>query len=389
MMEQSADLLTQQIDETMLAPIVRQVLGGKHANLTGWTCEPIHAGIGVGTAIYRVTGEALDQGKSVPWTAILKILIEQPDHVDPEGWFYWQREADFYASSLPGELPNDFRAVQCYAVNERPSANGPSEIWLWLEDVRESVALWTLDDYFQAAFHLGRFNGTFLVQDHLPSRPWLCRNGIQSLIEAAGPYVRLLQENRTNPLVQILWDNAGYEAYTAHWRNRQHYYEMLRLPPQTLCHYDAHRANLFLLGGANPERSITAIDWSYIGYGPVGADLMLLIGYALLLDGNPPEATMEIEAKAFDSYMNGLAAAGWNGNPDLVRLGQKAAGVYARAGIMRMILDVILSDERRQQIEQATGLSTAEWIGGFDVVEALGERWLEEAESLYTTLAVP
>ena len=46
--------------------------------------------------------------------------------------------------------------------------------WIWMEDIEDSKADWTLDDFRDIAARLGRFNGAWLTGRAAPSFDWLC-----------------------------------------------------------------------------------------------------------------------------------------------------------------------------------------------------------------------
>jgi hypothetical protein len=71
------------VDQAVLAPLVRRALNSEAVEVTDWSHEQLHAGIGAGTAIYRFTGQGRDKGQTVPWSLILKVLRPTADGDDP------------------------------------------------------------------------------------------------------------------------------------------------------------------------------------------------------------------------------------------------------------------------------------------------------------------
>ena len=62
------------IDAATLTPLVQRALNRPTAVVLTWTCETLHGGLGTGAAVYRFAGQARDQGETVPWSLILKVL---------------------------------------------------------------------------------------------------------------------------------------------------------------------------------------------------------------------------------------------------------------------------------------------------------------------------
>lgn len=285
-------------------------------------------------------------------------------------------------------LKGNILPPRCFQVTEIQDEGTASEVWLWLEDIQDGVIdQWSIDDYRQAAFHLGHFNGQYLLKSGRLPLPWLCRQGISSAIEAASPAVALLGQNRDNPLVVQYLPDDDYEIFLTRWQGRRRYYEMLEFSPQTLCHFDAHRGNLFLRKSLGVGSELIAIDWSYVGYGAVGADLFFLMVYSLLADGNPPQMTEALARETFEGYLAGLGKAGWSGDPDLVRLGYTSAAALFRVGGVRFVLGNLLDDDQKARMEQAMGGSITDYIARFHEYEVVFERILVEAEMLYRRLA--
>lgn len=94
-----------QIDEATLTPLVQRALDRPTAVVLTWTCETLHGGLGTGTAVYRFAGQARDQGETVPWSLILKVLWADPSRADPAHPEWWCREAEAYRSNTLARLP--------------------------------------------------------------------------------------------------------------------------------------------------------------------------------------------------------------------------------------------------------------------------------------------
>ena len=100
------------------------------------------------------------------------------------------------------------------------------------------------------------------------------------------------------------------------WADRESFLAALDRLPQTLQHSDAGRKNLFLRRSDAGKAETIAIDWGWIGIGPIGSELAPLVASASLwfMDVQP-EDLPEVEQIAFAGYLQGLREAGWRGMP--------------------------------------------------------------------------
>jgi hypothetical protein len=172
------------IDQATLTPLVQSALGSKTVEVVNWECEQLHGGIGLGTAIYRFSGEGHDRGQKVPWSLILKTLCPAEDNANVSAWNYYKREADAYQSGLLDDLPGGLAAPRCFGVTEHPDGT----CWIWLEDVAEEIGShWPLEHFGVVARHAGQFNGAYLVERSLPSWPWLSSDWLRGYIALSAP----------------------------------------------------------------------------------------------------------------------------------------------------------------------------------------------------------
>src|SRR5439155_4390297 len=124
-------------------------------------------------------------------------------------------------------------------------------------------------------------------------------------------------------LMERVYPNEVAEQIFQIWDERELLLDALtRLPPQTFCHRDAFRRNLF----ARRTQTV-AVDWAYSGIGAVGEEIAPLVWGSLGFRDVPIEQAQELEALVFNSYLDGLRDAGWNGDARLVRFGYAAASV--------------------------------------------------------------
>jgi hypothetical protein len=354
MMATALDTQVQTMPAATLAPIVQQALKRDAATPTQWTVELFRGNRGGGMSpatIYRFMGSAQDQGETLPWSLILKVLTE-PQEGDPPEWLSsWRREVDFYRSELAQSLSG--LRTACYSVKEQTDTTGRVSYWLWLEDLTTNADThWSLQDYHLVARHLGQFNGAFLGDLPLPSATWLSMTGTRGYVEAAAPWVTRLQENQDHPLVRPAYPPAAVESFLQLWQDRELYLNTLDRLPQTLCHRDAQRSNLFLRVDAAGYSEMVAIDWSSVGLGNIGLDINQLIVFHLFAVAVDTSEAAMLDQAIFAGYLDGLRDAGWRGDPAWVRLGYTASTIRGRTtGIFRY-LQYALDEDRLRQLKQ-------------------------------------
>ena len=93
----------------------------------------------------------------------LKILYRRPAETETSP-YYWKREYEVYRSGMLDNLPaNAFATPEIFQLEDFGDC-----CWIWMEDLRDSKAQWSLADYGSVALRLGRFNGAYLSEYELP-----------------------------------------------------------------------------------------------------------------------------------------------------------------------------------------------------------------------------
>lgn len=308
------------IDHATLTPVVRKALRSDTVEVTDWECRPVYGGAGMIAGIFRFAGHANSQGSAVPWSVILKSISMTNAHQNPGHFRYGLREVFAYQSGLLGNLPAGLAAPACYGTIQ------PTEeaYWIWLEDIKEDgEPSWSLDNYGCAARHIGQFNGAYLAGAPLPTYPWLSQNWMRTWVAYQ---VLRLKESPTfsdHPIHRRVTPPDVAEGMTRLWNDLNHFIDALDRLPQTLCHLDVYRRNLF---AQHPTRTV-AIDWADMGIGAVGEDPSCLAFTSLLWFEADLADAHELEQIVFAGYLAGLADAGWQGDPRLVRFGYVASAV--------------------------------------------------------------
>ena len=306
------------------------------------------------SSIYRFTGDARAKGETFPWSLVLKIIQSSEENVDPSSFRYWRREALSYQSGVLNQLPGGFTAPRCFATEEKSDG----AYWIWMEDVKdESRNAWPLETYGVVARCLGRFNGAYLEGRPLPNGPWVTRNWLRSYLESAGPALKRLVNSMDHPLIRRSLPGLTANFFQKLWEERLEVLEMLEHFPQTFCHQDAFRNNLFFRHTPDQQPEVIAIDWDRCGIAAVGQEIGVLVHVSL--GAVPLEEAYHLEQIILDGYLDGLREAGWQGDPNMIRFSY-AATVYWRYAIGAFAGEMVawfLEEHYRAAIEQAFGKS--------------------------------
>ena len=381
--ETQAALLTA-IDGATLTPLVQGALGSERVEVIDWACEQLHGGAGIGTAIYRLTGQGRDQGQAVPWSLILKMLHPQDPGDDPTCWNYYKREADAYRSGWLASLPGGLAAPRCFDVIEHPDGT----CWMWLEDVGdETGSQWPLEQYGLVARHLGQFNGAYLVDPPLPDWPWLSSKWLRQVIENSAPAIPLLRDSLDHALIRRWMSGDGADRYFRLWEERGVYLDALDRLPQTLCHFDIFRRNLFARRTAGGDPQTVAIDWAFAGKGALGEELVPLVLASVMFFEVGLDQAQALEEIAFEGYLEGLRDAGWQGDPRQVRLGYAAAAsLRYKFNDAGRWLALVLDEDLHPLILQMWGMPVEQVIDHSAQFASLFHRLADEARDLIEAL---
>jgi hypothetical protein len=370
------------VDAATLAPLVRALLGGD-ATLDGpWSGLPLQGGYG-GQGLYRFDGDARVGNKTEPWSVVLKIAPPPQPHANPLEWDAPQREALAYNSGFLAQLSGPLVAPRCLGLITRSDGS----TWLWLEEiVDERPGSWNLDRFVLAAQHLGRFNGAWLVGDALPDHPWLSRDWLRRYIAAEGVAAATLDiAPDAAPLLRQRFPPQNAARIRQLWDDRELFLAALDRLPQTICHHDAFRRNLFARRGSDGTEQTVAVDWAFTGIGAVGAELAPLIVGSLLLFEVADATPQDLAEAALAGYLTGLREAGWRGKEQLARLGFLAtAALLYTVGTVGFIVSLISDPARSLAMERSEGRSMAEDVARSTELQAFQFRLADEARHLLT-----
>jgi hypothetical protein len=366
-MTSTIDTHIQAVDATALMPIVLRATGCTEGELVEWRSEPIRpmSGNWGPSVIYRFSGTVRQQDETLPWSLVLKVSCKTIEAVgsaagadDTE----LRREAAFYRSGLLQDFPAGFRPARCYALDEQVGEAGRTEYWFWLEDLgsRSAGREWTAGDYGQAAYGLGLSSGAFVDHPALPDAAWLKRDNVRGYVEHAAPQFRALFTDRTTALIQRAFPASAVDSLRALWQSRERHLLTLERLPQTLVHGDAQRTNLFLVTDGAGDPGIAAIDWNAVGVGPLGLDAAQLFATSVFTFTTGVGQIADVAEGIYERYLAGVQAAGWQGDPRVVRLGYTTSMFRVRTMYVWRSLQIYLDETVQKRVApqlQASGMA--------------------------------
>ena len=339
------------IDRDLLTSPVLAAIGSSTAEVRRWEHEPISyintedANLGV----HRFRGMAEDRGEIRPWSIMLK-AVRAPLETDQHLWNYHRREIFAYQSGLLENLPGAFCAPRCLEIMEYAD----DVCWLWLEDVSDSVKLsWSLREYGMAARHLGRFNGAYLTGHPLPDFPWLSQNWVQGWLaryeKGCLETLDLMRQEGfwEHPLLKSNFPQPITDDFLRLWYRHPALLKTLSQLPQTFCHMDAYRPNLFLRRDGQGNDQTVAIDWVFAGTGGVGEEIANLLAASLFWFEYEAADVKRLDEEVFSGYVAGLREAGWEGDYQLARLGYSTACAL-RWGVVGLWWLFAINDSQEQ-----------------------------------------
>lgn len=381
-LETQAAQLTE-IDQATLAPLVQSSLGSKSVEVVSWVSEQLHGGIGVGNAVFRFSGQVRDRERNLPWSLILKSTSGKGENTAVSAWNYHKREADAYRSGWLVDLPGGLAAPRCFGVTERPDGT----CWIWLEEVAEEIgSQWPLEHYGIVARHAGQFNGAYLTERSLPTWPWLSSSWLRSYVALSAPAIPRIRHWLDHPLVLHLWPSDASQRLFRLWNERDLFLDALDRLPQTLCHLDLFRRNLFARNTADGDDQSVVIDWSNVGQGAIGQELAPLVLAGIAFNEVEFAQAQALEDIVFDGYLEGLRDVGWRGDPRQVRLGYTAASLRYRFAEIGDALSRLLDESQHAFVERVFGRSTEEIADHWAQVGSIVDGLTDEARELMEIL---
>jgi hypothetical protein len=379
------------IDPALLTEVVRQDQRSPNFELRDWTVAPLshYKMIETTGGLYRFSGKGADERGEYPWSVVLKIVTNPGDDTQAQrDATYWRRELLAYQSGLLSNLPGPVVAPRCYGVREYQGG-----AWIWLEHVVETAPRrWTPAEYYLAARQLGAFASTYLSGTPLPQAPWLTDGVFRSILAADGFFATSLDPTQLgnaweSSLLQHWYAEPRRSQILALWADIEQFFAAFDRPPQVFCHLDAHRRNLLIRTRNNGVPETVAIDWSFAGRGPLGADAGSLVMDSLFYFELEPTAVEELAATVLDGYRAGLRDGGWRGDPALLQLGYAAQVTLWYGATLPAWTAYLLGEEKREETVREYGRSADEIAAGWVTLWEYAHERAAEARSLIHKLA--
>jgi hypothetical protein len=352
------DINVQAITNETLTPLVCKVVGEEtavaphafagagtsrgQAVITQWQIEPIHGGWGGaigGTALYRFSGQTEQHGA---WSLVLKILYERQGETELSP-YYWKREYELYRSGLLNQLPDTgLMPPIIYGFEDFQSS-----CWVWMADIEEEKESWSLDDYYTVSRRLGRFNGAYLFDVPIPDEAWLSDRWHCAIVPPLADTFERLDDYLQHPLAQRALPLADKEAILAIWQEWERFCDVLSTLPQTFCHLDAFRRNIF-----HREQNSILIDWAMAGRAAIGEELVTMVSLSIFFAEYPADYADALDRAVFAGYIAGLRDVGWRGDERLARLGYCCAMVLRGLAGVEQDLNLLVNEDRHAQFRQ-------------------------------------
>ena len=367
------------IDPVVLAGVVRQDQRSAAFEITGWTVKLLSdKGIVNPDGLFLFSGQGYDERGTRSWSVVLKYLKDPGEEQNVRDLYYWKREALLVQTGLLASLPNSIARPRFYGTTEREGS-----VWVWMEHIVQPKPHWTIDQYVFAAQQIGLFNAACLTLNPMPDYPWLCKGHLRNWLE---------HEASVNAFWESPFANQEFSSHLRQrwaklWGERERFLNTLDRVPQVFSHFDFHRRNLMIRQQESNREEVVAIDWALCGYGALGGDAYaLIIATTTLFDEVGPAALPELEAAVFPAYLEGLQDAGWQGNPELARLGYTAWTALWQAAAAPVLVALWNSDSRHHHALQLAGCSPEAFAAGYVMIYEFALDRADEARQLMDRL---
>ena len=242
-----------------------------------------------------------------------------------------------------------------------------------------------LEKYSRAANLLGQFNGAYLNKQPL-AEPWLAKGRLRAWVANSIPVIPVPATVLAHPLVARYYPDDIYQRLLGVWSVHQNWLAIIEQQPQTLAHLDAFRRNMFSRHQPDGDRQTVLIDWALLGSAALGEEIAPLVAASVGFLEVDPDQARTLDQIVFDNYLEGLKAAGWQGDPRMVRF------TYAASSVLRYCVGVagntlMIADEQQQAIlERAFGHPLEELVDVWAKMNRFLLELADEAHQLLRTL---
>jgi hypothetical protein len=309
------------VDKNIVLDVARLATGCHDLEIDTW--ETTTLSVQGRRSIFRFSGIGNDGSRSLTWSVVLKQIRapEDPDAPDVEvnHCFYWEREYLLYKAGIPQSLTGELRAPRCFGTVQ-PT---PDLRWIWLEDLTDRYNwTWPIAHYAKTAYHLGRFNGEYLVGKPILGGDYIAKNALRCGCEY---YIADFERYRDpslweHPLLRRAYPKPVIEKLDQLAADQDRLFSVLENLPQTFCHLDAWHGNMAAVENADRSVSTVLFDWALAGYGAPGEEIGNLIWSAFLEFKVDTRHAARLETEVFNHYLQGLGGSGWQPDPIPVRI---------------------------------------------------------------------
>jgi hypothetical protein len=250
-----------------------------------------------GRVVERVSGLATTpDGDWLRWSAIVK-------RTSGAGLRPARRELTAYRAGIASAKPAaGLRAPALLAWSDEFDG-----VELWLEELTDQHGgRWHPQRFAIAAEHIAAWNAEAAAVpvgfDALDG--WAEQHGQPHRLPEALAELTMLRTKPGAAGAMAELDDDGFDRTQALIRSTPERVEGLSGFPQTLLHHDLVRSNLFAVSSG----STAAIDWEYVGPGPLGADLAPLVIGSIRRGEASVDDLAEIESGVLGAYESVLQA---------------------------------------------------------------------------------
>jgi len=187
---------------------------------------------------------------------------------------------------------------------------------------------------------------------------------VRGYLENAAPQFHALSIDASTPLLSRAFPDAFVHDLGVMWQSRKRHLQTLDRLPQTLIHGDAQQTNLFQVTNESGDPEIAAIDWSFVGVGPLGQDAVQLFTPIVFYPAPSVDQIAGVAQGIYTRYLSGVQAAGWQGDPRLVRLGYTTSMIRASTLYVWRFMQVLLDESMRKRAQlmlEANGMTLEDW----------------------------
>ena len=248
--------------------------------------------------VYRISGNAVTDHGSHPFTLVLKKQKKWDRHGDPG---CWRREYEIYRHGLDQKLLQTIKLPQCYLLEE---SGDMTHVWMEYIEGKTGNDLIHAPDLALAAEKLGELQAVF----H--------KEGQHDL-----PFLRSFPAVRSS--FDLWWGRTkkalGTEIkdFPAELRNTLNDYatradsllDALDNLPLTLCQGDFYHDNFIFKSGLNGT-DIYVIDWDSAGYGRMGEDAVDVLMEAFVYSDRDVSLMPDFKKCIIDGYLRGVKRGG-------------------------------------------------------------------------------